>query len=68
MDWVQFQESLIDEGYKSRPTDFVTEKVIREATCPVCNQKALIPCSYTNSNNEYVCYQLCGWCDYYGEV
>ncbi len=68
MDWIEFQESLIEEGYKYRAPNIVDEKVIRSSNCPICNKKLLIPLAYTNSNNEYVLYQLCDWCGHYGEV
>ena len=66
--WVEFQEGLFEEGYERRPYNSVDGRVIRKALCPVCGKKTLFPKAFTNSNKEYVLYQTCSWCDYYGEV
>jgi len=68
MDWIEFQEGLFEEGYKPRKPDANDEKIIRNAECPKCKGILLVPRAYTNSNGEYVLYQLCDCCDYYGEV
>jgi len=68
MDWIAFQESLIEEGYKKRPYNSIDGRVIRKANCPDCGKKHLFPKAFTNSNNEYVLYQVCSWCGHYVEV
>ena len=68
MDWIEFQEGLFEEGYERRPYNSVDGRVIRKALCPDCGKTTLFPKAFTNSNNEYVLYQACSWCDYYGEV
>jgi hypothetical protein len=68
MDWTEFLEGLTEEGYTPRRPDVIDNKTIRGAKCPDCKRILLIPKAFTNSNKEYVLYQLCNWCGYYGEV
>ena len=68
MDWIEFQERLFEEGYERRPANIIDAGVIKRETCPDCGRKQLKPKAFTNSNKEYVLYQVCAWCDYYGEV
>ncbi len=68
MDWTEYQESLIEEGYKPRRPDVIDDKTIRAAKCPGCSRMLLKPKAYTNSNKEYALYQVCDWCGHYEEV
>ena len=68
MNWIEFRESLFEEGYKCKPCGSADSRAIRGTKCPDCGRKALFPRAFTNPNKEHVLYQKCSWCDYYGEV
>ncbi len=68
MDWIEFQEGLIEEGYERQPIRTVEARRTHNTPCLNCGKKHLRPRPFINSNGEYILYQLCDWCDYYGEV
>ena len=68
MDWIEFQEGLFEKGWERLPIVKVESRRVHYAPCPDCGKKFMRPRPFKNSNNEYILYQICDWCGYYGEV
>ena len=68
MDWTEYQEGLLDEGYERLPIRTVEARRTHNVPCLDCGKKCLRPRPFQNSNKEYILYQVCDWCGYYREI
>ena len=71
MDWIEFQEGLIQEGYERLPIFTVETRRARSLSCPDCSKKVIRPRPFARSKHnreDYRLFMLCDWCGYYWEV